>query len=274
MTIEISPVKFLDTRLVYSCDGTISTEVYRKATKLPVPWNSKIPKRYKRNTINTELHRAYRISSNFAQEIVEIKAKVTKAGFPEKFTESVIRDFMQKISPPEYNIHGNDFIIPPGFFDLPKKFIMVELPFSTQNEIMSKQFLKKFHKFTDDKFNIVIKWNTRKIKSLFPLKDRNPHPANVIYQGVCSCGLSYVGETVRNAETRWAEHNNPLHNSEPSSHLTQNIEHEFDWTILSRAPKKERKRKILEAFYIAKLKPVLNDQVKSHSLSLFRHGVT
>ena len=35
-----------------------------------------------------------------------------------------------------------------------------------------------------------------------------------------------------------------------------------------------RKRKILEALFIIKLKPDLNDQIKHHALSLFRHGVT
>ena len=38
--------------------------------------NSKTPKRYKRNTINGDLHRSKRISSNFDEEIPLIKKKV------------------------------------------------------------------------------------------------------------------------------------------------------------------------------------------------------
>ena len=55
LTIEISPTKFLDTQLV-NLNGKIETKVYRKLDELPVPWSSKIPKRYKRNAINGDLH--------------------------------------------------------------------------------------------------------------------------------------------------------------------------------------------------------------------------
>ena len=46
------------------------------------------------------------------------------------------------------------------------------------------------------------------------------------------------------------------------------------WKILASANLHFRKRKILEAFFITKLRPGLNDQIKQHALSLFRHGVT
>ena len=43
---EVSPNKFLDTEM--SCEnGLLITSVHRRATKLPVHWNSKIPKKYK-----------------------------------------------------------------------------------------------------------------------------------------------------------------------------------------------------------------------------------
>ena len=45
LTIEINPNKFLDTEIIEN-EGAIETRVYRKATKLPVPWVSNIPKRY------------------------------------------------------------------------------------------------------------------------------------------------------------------------------------------------------------------------------------
>ena len=57
LTIEISPVKFPDTQLV-NLNGKIETKVYRKLNKLPIPWSSNIPKRYKRNAINGDLNRA------------------------------------------------------------------------------------------------------------------------------------------------------------------------------------------------------------------------
>ena len=45
LTIEINPNKFLDTEIIEN-EGAIETRVYRKTTKLPVPWVSNIPKRY------------------------------------------------------------------------------------------------------------------------------------------------------------------------------------------------------------------------------------
>ena len=63
-TIETNPKKFLDTRLLLEND-IIKTEVYQKANKFPINWKSQIPKRYKRNGINADLYRSWRISSKF-----------------------------------------------------------------------------------------------------------------------------------------------------------------------------------------------------------------
>ena len=54
------------------------------------------------------------------------------------------------------------------------------------NEIKSKYFLKKFHRFTNNSFSIVITWKTRNIRSFFPLKDKNDYKSDVIYKGDCS----------------------------------------------------------------------------------------
>ena len=59
LTIEVNPTKFLDTKLSI-INGKVSTSVNRKTTKLPVPWSSRIPKRYKRNAIIGDLHRSKR----------------------------------------------------------------------------------------------------------------------------------------------------------------------------------------------------------------------
>ena len=68
--------------------------------------------------------------------------------------------------------------------------------------------MKKFHKFTNNSFRIVITWKTRKIQSFFPLKNKIDYELCVIYTGDCSCGLCYVGETKHNAEVSWNEHDN------------------------------------------------------------------
>ena len=275
-TLEVKPEKFLDTKIV-SNGGMISTLVYRKENKLTSHWSSQVPKKYKRNAINGDLSRAFKISSDFAFEVGKIKAKFEKAGYPTRFVDSVANDFMKKKENKSrtYDVEDEEYIIPPNFFELPKPSLMIELPYCEANEKCSKSFLKKFHQFTQDSFSIFIKWKTRKVRSLFRLKDKNPYPSCVIYEGTCKgCNESYIGETVRNAETRWSEHGKPTNESEPSKHIKENIDHEFDWKIMMSAPKNTRKRKTLEAFIIALKGPSLNEQIDSKNLTLFRNGVT
>ena len=72
LTMEVNPCKFLDTKIINN-KGNITTEVFRKASKLPVHWSSRVPKRYKRIAVIGELHRSKRISSNFEMENKVIK---------------------------------------------------------------------------------------------------------------------------------------------------------------------------------------------------------
>ena len=57
LTIEINPSKFLNTQLI-NVEGKYITKAQRKESKIPIHWSSEIPKRYKRNTIKIDLHRA------------------------------------------------------------------------------------------------------------------------------------------------------------------------------------------------------------------------
>ena len=56
LTVEKSPSKFLDTRLLIN-NGIYETQVYRKETKIPTHWCSSITKRYKKNARSADLHR-------------------------------------------------------------------------------------------------------------------------------------------------------------------------------------------------------------------------
>ena len=186
LTVEINPDKFLDTEIIDNEDA-IETKVYRKTTKIPVPWASNIPKRYKRNTINTDLYRAKRIASNLDNELVIIKKKFLAADYPHKFINSVINTFIEKENEKE-----EEYSIPPNFFEIPKP--VIEIPFCVKNEIAFKQFTKKFNYFTNYKFDVRIKWLTRKIRTLFQLKDKSLHPTRKIYEGTCICDEKYVEE--------------------------------------------------------------------------------
>ena len=46
-------------------------------------------------------------------------------------------------------------------------------------------------------------------------------------EGVCSCGETYIGETIRSVEERWSVHNSSDNKSEPAKHLADTEEHSF-----------------------------------------------
>ena len=85
----------------------------------------------------------------------------------------------------------------------------------------------------------------------------------------------YIGETVRSTRLRWNKHGNGTDkNFECAKHLNDNDSHEFKWSILSLAPKVSFKRKLLEVYFIKALNPILNNQLNSDILTLFKNGVT
>ena len=92
LTSEINPLKFLDTEIII-LNNNVITSVHRTESKLPVPWESKVPKHYKCNTILGELHHAKQISSNFQKEVQNIKEKFRIANFPLRFINSIVVQF-------------------------------------------------------------------------------------------------------------------------------------------------------------------------------------
>ena len=144
LTIDTNPQRFLDTKIIH-IDGTIETRVHRKETKLPIPWTSNIPKRYKKNSIKTELSRAKRFFFKFTSEVTVIRNKFESAGYAKRFVNSIIRE----LNAVKENDESGDFIIPPCLFEEKKKIVLVEIPFCLKNEISSKHFIKKFDKFTN-----------------------------------------------------------------------------------------------------------------------------
>ena len=53
------------------------------------------------------------------------------------------------------------------------------------------------------------------------------HSSCKIYKGICNCGETYIGETIRNVEERWSKHNSTDNKSVPAKHLADNKEHPF-----------------------------------------------
>lgn len=261
-TIEKNPQKFLDTKISI-INNTMHTDVVFNEYKLPPHWNSKIPKRFKRNIINGDLHRAKKIASDFQNELIKIRLKYKNAGYPIRYINSVISSFNNN------NNTGRNI-------SSDKIRITINLPYCPENEEYSKTFINRLNIFTENKYSFFIMWKTRKIRSLFPLKDKVKiiHKSDIIYEGSCSCGEIYVGQTDRNAILRWDEHDDYRKSSEPAKHLKENRNHHFNWKILSNASNFFQKRKILETYFIKLIKPSLNNQHDNYQLKLYHNGVT
>ena len=96
---------------------------------------------------------------------------------------------------------------------------------------------------------------TKKIRNLFCLKSKKPHPTCAICKGVCTCKENDIGETKRNVKIRWEEHSDINKMSEPSRHLKSNPTHAFTWKVLMTAPINDRVTKNLEASFKALGRP-------------------
>ena len=144
LTIVTNLLRFLVTKIIHN-NSMIVTRVHRNKR----PWTSNIPKRYKRNTIKAELYRAKSISSNFTNEITLIRNKFKSAGYSVRFVNSFIHEFTTAQTNEDI-----EFIMPPWLFEVKKKIVLVEIPYCLKNKSPSKQFIKKFNKFTNDMFDV------------------------------------------------------------------------------------------------------------------------
>ena len=106
-----------------------------KTTELPIHRSSKIPKRYKRNAIFGDLHRAKRMSTNFDAEVSYFIEKFRKADYPLHFCNSIVTDFIKST-----NDLQDSYIIKPNLLEYQKPFIVIEIPFCDRNEKKSKYF--------------------------------------------------------------------------------------------------------------------------------------
>ena len=139
LIIEINPPKFLHTEITI-LNNEVVTSVHRKESKLPVPWEFKVPKHYKRKTLLGELHHAKMISSNFQKEVKNIKEKFGKGNFPRRFINSVVAQFNNSTYNNNERNEEDEMIIPPQLFEIPKKMLFLQVPFREANEKRSKAF--------------------------------------------------------------------------------------------------------------------------------------
>ena len=202
--------------------------------------------------LDTEIIRS---NDKITTQVYNKMRKYTATGFPSRFVYSIIDNF---------DSGKNNLIIPQWLFDERKTFT-IHLHFSPSNESFVKTFVSKLNYFTNEKCKFKVVLNTRRVQSLFPSKDKANH---------YSCVINYIGETVRNAEIRWNEHEDKNCKSEPAKHLKENPTHRVRWNIISKAPENSRKCRVLEAYFIKTICLTLNEQLDNDILTLFRNGIT
>ena len=148
------------------------------------------------------------------------------------------------------------------------------IPYCKANEQQSYAFIKKLERFTRGHYKFAIIWQTKKLTSMFRLKDINIHPSHVVPHGTCAdCSASCIGESCRNCETRKQEHEDATKQYEPAQHLREYPYHHFNWRVIAIAHPLGIKR-ILDSMFISKFQPCLNKQVHSYTLNLFPKGIT
>ena len=75
-------------------------------------------------------------------------------------------------------------------------------------------------------------------------------------------------------EVQWNEHWSLKKSSEVGDHLLVNPEHHITWQIIAKAPAQTFKQKMIEAFHIRKLKPMLNSLKDINITHLNGNGIT
>ena len=210
LTIEVNPRKFLNTEIMVK-NGIIETSVIVKESTIHNHWLSAVPKKYQRNAVLGDLHRAHKISSNFELEKQYIRKKIlTLVSHTISFSFTFIH-YQQKC----------ESLIPNWLFtEKYRKTIYIRIPFCQSNAHYALKFIRKLEGFTKKKYSFVIIWKTGNIRSLFNLKDKTSYVSSVVYDGKCNCGENYIGEAGPNVTIRWDEHSDIGKNSE-SSLLTQ-----------------------------------------------------
>ena len=94
------------------------------------------------------------------------------------------------------SLDDNDKLIPDYLFEERKKS-HIQIAHCANDDKICKKFIAKLNKFTNNNYAFSILWKTRKIKSLFSIKDKNIYHSNIVYEGKWPCEANnYIGESI------------------------------------------------------------------------------
>ena len=160
---------------------------------------------FKLNAIQTLIHRAYKVCSNFQSLHLEfefLRRFFVSNGYPKFLIEKFIRRFLDNVYRPQ-NTPKKDSHENAHYFSFPY--------FGHQSEKLKSELSKLLSKyFPNSRFKIILV-NPLKIGSFFRFKDRIPTgmQASLVYEFRCardSASVSYIGSTKRHLYERVAEH--------------------------------------------------------------------
>jgi hypothetical protein len=257
---------FLDV-LINNMNGSISTSVYTKSTSTGdcINYNGICPERYKTATIKTLLHRAYTITDNwtvFHQEVDKIKQRLVNNNFPMCIIDEQVRKFISHMVEPGRGRNKKN-----------KIHLYYESQLCTNYKLEEKQIANIVTKNVipvnkDDMVQLNVFYKIGKLKNV--LIKNNPHKRtaefNVVYrytcnEGECNSRHTYIGYTEQTLQERFKQHQSVLkhlreeHNIRKikPSDILQSVE------VLYRGTGKQDLI-VMEALYIATMKPTLNGQ--------------
>ena len=252
----------------------LCTTLYRKPTftGLGMKFESCLPLSYKLNLVQTLVHRAYRICSDylsFHKEIEFLTNYFVNNGYPVGVVQRMVGKTLTKLLSPEGipTAESSERIVTGSFEFLGKQSIT---------------FKHKLNRLVQEYFkNVKVRVAFRAARTLgssFPYKDQIPWAvrSGVVYQYSCGCcNASYIGQTSRHLQTRMAEHRavGPTTDRPVTPKYSAIREHSEDnqhpiakdgFRILGRAVGSDLP--ILETLYTHVLKPTLTKNVQSVEL--------
>ena len=261
-TVEVGNKKIpfldIDINVENSC---LETEVYRKPTNtnLLLNYEANVPKQWKRGLVQTLLHRAYNVCSNwikFDKEVDKLVNILRLNGYPKSFVLNLVRDFIdKKISPTHTNIKEEI-----------KNCLVVKIPFYGFESVQFKKQIVKFLKRANVHDKVKLIFTCKKLRSCFSLKDNTPKilKANVVYLFTCGVdpSIQYIGKTSRHLAKRIKEHRNRISAIYDHRLNCQCRCDPDDFSILDTASN-EFSLRIKEAIYIRQQNPSLNKQLSN-----------
>jgi len=244
--------------------NNVRTSVYVKPTDtgLLLHHQSHVDMRYKRCLLNTMLHRAYKLSSDwkaFDDQVQRLKRIFVALSYPVALFMSSVSSVLEKMlnpgSKPTTETNVTRFVI----------------PFKDQRsaDSVKRQLCQLSVKV---KVPICPVFTSRKIKENFGAGEVKPDIVSrqcVVYKFQCErCDASYVGYSNRHLHKRIDEHKKGspgLHLSEKHGLGTEDLDRFF--SVLKRC-KSKLECKVYEMLLIKRHKPSLNKQSDSHPSKL------